>query len=413
MHRTSLALLVATACARPPDAAPTPPPAVARPAPVVPSVAAAPDAAVTCPWTWGDDTALTAPRPPEGMPSGWDVACTADELVLATRTGTHLAVTRRALEASARWSEAVTVADDVLSLGRPGVVGSRVWLTWVSTRRGLRAAAVAEGVRPVEPAMPAAYGTFASPVVLGGEGETSLVLARYHRLGADRVVLMRLGFDRPAAGAVFGQGEVVSVRGGADPVAIVATREPAAQGGPGVMRAHRVDVRAALAMTGSPPPGHIGAMPEGSDRVGEPLAVGRGRFEVSPLAPGAEAVVMQTAIGAERGTVRVVWFPERGAPEVVVLPFAAQALGGAVAEEGRAVAVTWWDDDNVLQRARVTPEGIGEARATGAAEVSARAAQQVARDTRTVWCGGAPWVVQARAQGASVRWRARRVACGG
>jgi len=347
------------------------------------------------------------------MPSGWDVACTAGELVLATRTGTHLAVTRRPLEASARWGEAATVADDVLSLGRPGVVGSRVWLTWVSTRRGLRAAAVAESVRAVEPAMPAAYGTFASPVVLGGEGEAALVLARYHRLGVDRVVLMRLGFDRPSVGAVLGPGEVVSVRGGADPVALVATREPAAPGGPGVMRAHRVDVRAALAMTGSAQPGHIGAMPEGSDRVGEPLAVGRGRFEVSPLAPGADAVVMQTAVGAERGTVRVAWFPARRAPEAVALPFAAQALGGAVEDEGRAVTVTWWDDDNVPQRARVTPEGIGEARATGAAEASARVAQQVARDTRTVWCGGEPWVVQARAEGGSVRWRARRVGCGG
>ncbi len=381
--------------------------------PAPPPVAAAPDAAVSCPWTWRDDTDLTRPAAPEGMPSGWDVACTASELVLTTRTGTHLAVTRRPLAADARWGERVTVAEDVFSLGRPGVVGAQVWLTWVSARRGLRVARVAESVRATEPALPAAYGTFASPMVLGGAGDASLVLARYHRLGTDRLVLMRLGFDRPDVGALFGQGEVLTVRDGEHPVALVATREPTTPGGPGVMRVHRVDVRAALAMTGSALPGHLGALPEGSDRVGEPLAVGRGRFEVSPLAPGADAVVMQTAIGAERGTVRVAWFPERGAPEAVTLPFAAQALGSAVADEGRAVTVTWWDDDNVPQQGRVTTEGITGQRATGAAEVSARVAQQVARDTRTVWCGGAPWVVQARTVAGSVRWRARRVGCGG
>jgi hypothetical protein len=97
----------------------------------------------------------------------------------------------------------------------------------------------------------------------------------------------------------------------------------------------------------------------------------------------------------------------------VTLPFAAQALGSAVADEGRAVTVTWWDDDNVPQQGRVTTEGITGQRATGAAEVSARVAQQVARDTRTVWCGATPWVVQARTEAGSVRWRARRVGCGG
>lgn len=411
MLRTSLALLVALACTRPPEAAPAPPAPPAPDAPV--AVAPAPDAAAACPWAWPDDTALTLAAAPEGMPFGWEVACTDAELVVATRTGTHLAVARRALEAGSRWGEAATVADDALSLGRPGLAGSSAWLTWVSTRRGLRAAKLEASVRPVEPAMPAPFGTFASPMVLGGEGDAALVLARYHRLGTDRLVLMRVGFDRAAVGAVLGQGEVQTLRSGASPVAVVMAREATPEGDVNVMRAHRVDVRAALAMTGSPAPGRIGALPAGSDRVGEPLAVGRGRFEVSPLAPGADAVLMQTAVGAERGTVRVAWFPDGGAPTAVALPFAAQALGSAVGDGGRAVVVSWWDDDNAPRRARVTPEGMGEARATGPAEASARAAQQAARDTRTVWCGATPWVVEARAEGRRVRLRARRVGCEG
>lgn len=418
MVRTSLALLVVVACARSPEAAPAtsrdaaPPHDVSAPPPDA-ARDAAHDLPAACPWSWPDDTDLSLPAAPEGMPSGWDVACAAGELVVAARTGTHLAVARRALEPASRWGDAVAVADDVLSLGRAGVAGGRAWVPWVSTRRGLRAVRVARELQATEPAMPAPFGSFAAPALLGGEGDAALVLARYHRLGADRLVLMRVGFDRPAVGAALGTGEVQAVRSGDSPVALVMAREPAAQGHATAMRAHRVDVRAALAMAGGPAPGHLGALPEGSVRVGEALAVGRGRFEVSPIAPGADAVLLQTAIGAERGTVRVAWFRDAGAPESVTLPFAAQALGAAVDDGGRAVWITWWDDHNVPRRARVTAEGMGEAEATGPAESSARVAQQVARDARTVWCGAAPWTVQARTEAGRVRFRARAFGCEG
>lgn len=410
MVRPSLALLLLAACRRDPPAPPPPP------RPVVPAVAPAPRPPAVdpaCPWTWSDATDLTVDGPRPGLPAEWDAACTDAELVVARRVGTRLTVARRRLDPAARWSEPAPVAEDVLRLGKSAAVEGRPWLTWVNTRHALCAARLEPSPHLPDPALPAPDGTFATPAILGGTADAAVILTRFHRHGADHLVLVRVGFDQPAVGGLLAQGEVLTARAGEAPAALVLARETTPAGPLNALRLHRIDVRAALAMTGVPGPLRLGALPPATARVGEALPVGRGRFEVSPLAPLADAVLLQTAVGAERGTVRVAWFPAAGRPSSVTLPFAAQALGSAVADGPPAVSITWWDEHHVPRRARVTPEGMGEATVTGPAEASARDAQQRASDTRTVWCGAVPWVLEARPAPDGVRVRARRWPCPG
>jgi hypothetical protein len=345
------------------------------------------------------------------MPFAWDVACDDRGFVLSWRMGTRLVIARRALDHEASWTTPTVVADDVSSLGRAGQVGAHVWVPWVSTHRGLRVVRVADGLQSPDPAMPPASGVFSQPFVLGGDGDAALLLLRHRHRSTDRLVVMRVGFDRGAVGAELTAGEVQTVRAGAEPVALVMAREATAQGEVNVMRAWRFHMSTALTLAGKTFAERVSALPAGSVRAGAPLVVGRGRFEVSPLAPGADAVLMQTVLGAERGTVRVGWFPPTGEPEALTLPFAAQALGSAVADGAHAVHITWWDEHNVPLRARVTPDGIHDVERIGAAEATARVAQQTARDTRVVWCGPTAWTVRARAVDGRLRFRAWPTGC--
>mgnify|MGYP007070989553 CR=1 FL=1 len=380
-------------------------PAIALPPPP-------PDAAVACPWSWSPDSALALEAPPEGMAFDWAVACPVGHIAVALRTGTHLAVRSRALEHDARWSDAITVADDVASLGQPGIAAGTLWVAWLTTTRTLRAARVDERAHPVEGMAPPLDGTWTDPRVLDAHADRALLAAGYHRAQTDRVVLLRLGLGASMpARATLADGTIAATAPGPRRRVYVLTRDPQAQGGPWTLRALDIDATLALAMAGSGA-NAFSALPEGAVSSSAALGVGPGHFEFA--APTREGTVLfQTAVGAERGAARLAWFGDAAAPAMVTLPLAPSALGDVFddASGGRRATATWWSDEQSPTRATVTPDGIVASAVLGPAARDARAALSEARDTRLVWCGNVPWRIRATRGTGHITFHASRVAC--
>ena len=248
-------------------------------------------------------------------------------------------------------------------------------------------------------------------------GDQALVAATYTARRVDRVIVHRVGVGAaPPAGALVGDGQVVAAEAGERPVLVGLVKVDGARGGPWHLRAWRFDAPVAMALAAPATPGSFGVLPDGGAAQGALLPVGVGRFEFArALAPGSGALLFQTVLGAERGAPRVAWFPARGAPETLVLPVAMTGVGAALDAGGEAdarrVSITYWGDRNALERAAVTPSNLGAPARVGAPLASEFAVYEAARTTQWVTCDGAPWRVEARRDGATVRVFARREAC--
>ncbi len=372
--------------------------------------------AAPCPWAWSDDDALALEAPTDA-PFEFAAACSGAQLSVVWRVASAAAVASRALRPEAKWQAPRALADDAASLGRPLGAATAVWVAWTTPSGSLRSARVDGGVMRAADVLPAEHARFRDAVVLHARGDQALVAATYTARRVDRVIAHRVGVgSAPPAGAVVGDGQVVAAAAGERPVLVGLVKVDGARGGPWHLRAWRFDAPVAMALTAPATAGAFGVLPDGGAAASALLPVGIGRFEFArALAPGSAALLFQTVLGAERGAPRVAWFPPRGAPEALLLPVAMTGVGAALDAGGesnaRRVAITYWGDRNALERAAVTPSNLGAPARVGAALASEFAVYEAARSTQWVTCDGAPWRVEARRDGGTVRVLARREAC--
>ncbi len=378
-----------------------------------PRVERAPSA---CPWRWRDETALTLDAPAsDGFE--YQAACSATQLSVAWRSGSSGAITSRALREDATWSSPAALGDDVAAIGRPYASSTAVWVAWTTPLGVLRSARVDGAVMRSADAQPALHGRFRDPFVLYARGDHALIASTHRQRLVDVAVVHRVGVgSAPPAGARLEDGAIVAATTGARPRLVTLVNAPREAGGPWHLRGWNLDATVALTLAAPTTEGAFGVLPEGGAVSTASVPLGIGRFEFTrTLGERSGALLFQTVMGAERGVPRVAWFDgER--PTVVALPVAVTSLGATFdAPSGDARArraeITWWGDQNALERAAVSHTGIERVTRIGTRLASEFAVYEAARSTRWVTCGRERWRVEARREGASVRVVAARDAC--
>lgn len=376
----------------------------------------APARPVACPWRWRDETALSLDAPAD-EPFEFEAACSASQLSIVWRSGASAAVTTRALREDAAWSAPLALGDDVSTLGRPYASSTAVWVAWTTPTGALRSARVDGAVMRSADATPALHATFRGAFVLFAQGDHALVASTHRRRLVDQVIVHRVGVgSAPPAGALLGEGSLVAASTGSRPRVVTLTNIPRSQGGPWHLKAWRLDASVAMALAAPAAEGIFGVMPEGGAASSADLPVGIGRFEFTrTLGERTGAMLFQTVLGAERGAPRVVWF-DVDSPVLMTLPVAVTSLGATFdAPSGDAgthgAEIVWWGDQNALERAAVTPAGLGAPTRIGARLATEFTVYEAARNTRWVTCGAERWRVTARREAESVRLGAAREAC--
>ncbi|MFO0649083.1 MAG: hypothetical protein U0326_22770 [Polyangiales bacterium] len=376
----------------------------------------APARPVACPWKWSDETALTLDAPADA-PFDFEAVCSASQLSVVWRSGASAALTSRALRQDATWSAPSALGDDVSTLGRPYAASTAVWVAWTTPTGTLRSARVDGAVMRSSDAIPALHTTFRSPFVLFARGDHALVASTFRRRLVDQVIVHRVGVgSAPPSGALLSEGSLVAASTGARPRLVTMTNIPRSQGGPWHLKGWRLDASVAMTLAAPAAEGAFGVMPEGGAASSADLPVGIGRFEFTrTLGERTGAMLFQTVLGAERGAPRVAWFGD-DTPVVMTLPVAVTSLGATFdATAGDAgtqgAEILWWGDQNALERATVTPAGLGAPTRIGARLATEFTVYEAARNTRWVTCGAERWRVTARREGASVRLGAAREAC--
>lgn len=369
-----------------------------------------------CPWRWTDESALTLDAPAE-EPFEFEAACSSSQLSIVWRSASSAAVTLRPLLVGASWSAPAALGDDVATLGRPYASATAVWVSWTTPLGVLRSARLDGGLMRSGDAQPALHASFRSPFVLFAQGDHALVASTHRRRLVDQVIVHRVGVgSAPPAGASLGEGSLVAASTGAHARLVTLTNVPRTHGGPWHLKGWRLEASVAMALAAPATEGSFGVMPEGSATSSAVLPVGIGRFEFTrTLGERTGAMLFQTVLGAERGAPRVAWFDVE-TPAVMTLPVAVTSLGATfdapASDAGaRTAEITWWGDQNALERATVTPAGLDAPARIGARLATEFAVYEAARSTRWVTCGAERWRVTARRDGATVRVSAAREAC--
>jgi hypothetical protein len=349
-------------------------------------------------WDWNNRNPLPIPAP-VATPMHVLAECSSDTLAIIARSGTSAWVIRRSLQPDATWDAPVFVGNDLVSVGKHFIDGDGVWLPWVTTTGVLRVARVTHSVEPIEDISPAHGAMFRDAHVLDAHDGKALVASTYKGVLASRILLHRIQRGQTVhAGAMLGDGLVAASISGPQTLLFARVRIANTQGGPWFLRAWRVDTARAMAIEPSPETGVFGEVPSGAVEQKGEVALGVGFFEfTSHFASGARAILFETVLGAERGALRMAWFPENAAPSVTTFPTAATSLGATLdlANQPNSAGILYWNDRNTLVLARATGNTLGEPIPINAPLPTEHTVYATARRTQWLRCGQATLRIEA------------------